>query len=243
MPGWLAPLIAAPFIGSFLGVLIRRIPTGRPFATGRSECESCGHPLGVRDLVPILSFLALRGRCRSCGAAIAPMHLAVEVAALAIAAVCAATQSDPADIWAGCVLGWTLLALGWIDAVHLRLPDVLTLPLIVAGLAATVLLDPDALADHAAAAVLGYLAFRTIGAIYRRLRHREGLGQGDAKLLAAAGAWVGLLRLPDVVLGGAVMGIAFALVGAVRRGRMQADVPIPFGPCLAVAIWLVWLVL
>jgi leader peptidase (prepilin peptidase)/N-methyltransferase len=197
----------------------------------------------MRDLVPIASFLALRGRCRSCGAAIAPMHLAVEAAALAIAAVCVTTQSDPADIWAGCVLGWTLLALGWIDAVHLRLPDALTLPLTVAGLAATALLDPDALADHAAAAILGYAAFRTIAEVYRRLRHREGLGQGDAKLLAAAGAWVGLLRLPDVVLGGAVLGIAFALLGAVRRGRMQADAAIPFGPCLAVATWLVWLVL
>ena len=80
---WLPPLLLAPFIGSFAGVLVRRLPAAEPVTAGRSRCESCGRQLTPLELVPIASFLALRGRCRTCGARIRPMHLAIELAALA----------------------------------------------------------------------------------------------------------------------------------------------------------------
>ena len=247
LPGWLPPpsitaILLAPFMGSFLGVLVRRLPDGRPVALGRSACESCGHVLGARDLVPFASYLWLRGRCRFCAAPIAPAHFAIEAASLAIAIVAALVDGpDETRVWAGCALGWTLLALAWIDWTHMRLPDALTLPLVPVGLAATWVLDPDAIADHAAAAALGYLAFRLIAAAYRWRRKREGLGQGDAKLLAAAGAWVGLSGLPDVMLGGAIIGLAVAGARWLRGERVGADTALPFGPCLAAATWLVWL--
>jgi len=240
-PAWLPPLILAPFVGSFLGVLIRGLPAGRPVAVRRSACENCGYALRPAELFPVISFVLQRGRCRRCGAPIAPMHLAVELAAIGVACWAGAVLPDATTLWFGCVLGWTLLALGWIDWEHMILPDVLTLPLVLIGLAATWTLEPESLADHAGAAVLGYLAFRALATGYRRLRGRDGLGQGDAKLLAAAGAWAGLAALPLIVVGGSVMGLCAALVIRLRGERIGPATALPFGPALAFALWVVWL--
>jgi leader peptidase (prepilin peptidase)/N-methyltransferase len=169
------------------------------------------------------------------------MHLAVELAALGIAVWAAWVVTDVTTVWIGCALGWTLLALGWIDWRHMILPDVLTLPLVLMGLAATWILAPDSLVDHAAAALAGYLVFRALEIGYRRLRGRDGLGQGDAKLLAAAGAWVGVAGLPFVILGGAVAGLCVALVWRLRGEQVGAATALPFGTCLALALWTVWL--
>ena len=234
----LLPLLLSPFVGSFLGVVIRRLPLGRPIAAARSECESCGRALWARDLVPLVSFVMLRGRCRFCRAGIARFHLWIELAAVAVAG--GAVWGRPgmeAAVWADCVLGWWLLVLAWIDWDHLRLPDVLTLPLVVVGLLVTLALEPDVVGDHAVAAALAYLAFRGIAWGYRALRGREGLGQGDAKLLAASGAWVGLAGLPGVVLGATVFALAVTLGGRVLGRHAGGEVPIPFGPYLALATW------
>jgi leader peptidase (prepilin peptidase)/N-methyltransferase len=238
---WLPPVILAPFIGSFLGVLIRRLPAGQPVVAARSRCESCRQALRPVEMLPILSFAWQRGRCRRCGAPVAPMHLLVELAALGVAGWAASVLPDAPTLWFGCALGWTLLALGWIDGEHMILPDVLTLPLAAMGLVATWCVEPDALVDHALAASLGYLAFRALALGYRRLRGREGLGHGDAKLLAAAGAWAGLAALPIIVVGAAALGIGLALVLRLRGAPVGAATALPFGAALALAIWLVWL--
>jgi leader peptidase (prepilin peptidase) / N-methyltransferase len=238
-PVW-SLLVAAPFIGSFLGVVIRRLPEGRPLAGGRSICEHCGAALAPRDLVPLFSWVALRGRCRRCGAVLGWFYPAVELAALAVAAIAVAADGAPL-VWLDCLFGWWLLTLAWIDLRCWLLPDVLTLPLIVAGLAEAAFLDPADLADRTAAAASGYLALWVIAAVYRRLRGREGLGLGDAKLLAAAGAWVGLGALPQVVLLAALVALAAALVMALAGARLQASTALPFGPFLALAAWAIWL--
>jgi len=235
------PVIFAPFIGSFLGVLIRRLPRGQPIVLARSACVSCGRGLAVRDLVPVLSFLLLRGRCRTCHAPIGVFHLAIELTAVAVALWAALTLAEPDWVWASCVLGWTLLALGWIDVEHMMLPDVLTLPLLLAGLGATLLLDPGDALDHALGAVVGYLAFRAIAAGYRAWRGHDGLGGGDAKLLAAAGAWLGWQALPWVVLEASLAGIAAALVAHLLGRRISRTTALPFGSFIAAAVWLVWL--
>ncbi len=237
LPDWLPPLLCAPFIGSFVGVLVDRVPRGEDFAWGRSACRSCGHVLGVADLVPVLSYVALRGRCRHCGAPIGVMHVWVELAAVAVAASAAAGGAGGALLWESCGLGWALLALGWIDALCQRLPDFLTLPLVLAGLGEALWLEPDALLSRLLGAVLGYCGFRVLAYCYLRLRAREGLGQGDAKLLAAGGAWVGLAALPELLLVAAMAGLVFAL----RKGRVEPDIRVAFGPFLAAGIWLLWL--
>lgn len=236
---WVWPVAVAPFIGSFLGVLIRRLPLGQPVVLSRSACEQCGATIALRDLVPLASHVALGGRCRRCRGRIAAQHWQVELAAVAVAACAAAADMQAGRLWVDCGFGWALLALAWIDWDGLILPDVLTLPLIPAGLAATLWLDPADATDHAVAAAAGYAAFRGLGWLYARLRGREGLGQGDAKLLAALGAWTGLDGLPSVLLVAALAGLGLAGLLRLRGQAVASTTAIPFGPCLALAGWIV----
>jgi leader peptidase (prepilin peptidase)/N-methyltransferase len=234
-------LVAAPFVGSFLGVIVRRLPEGRPVAWARSRCERCGAPLRVRDLVPLLSWLAAKGHCRSCGHPLGWFYPAIELAALAVALVAVAVDRE-GQPWLDCLLGWWLLALGWIDAREWLLPDVLTLPLVLAGLATAAAFAPEQLTDRALGGASGYLSLRVIALLYRTWRGREGLGQGDAKLLAASGAWIGASALAQVVLGAAVAALVAAgclRLAGVRLGPRSA---LPFGPFLALATWLVWFI-
>jgi leader peptidase (prepilin peptidase) / N-methyltransferase len=236
---WL-PLVLAPFIGSFLGVLIKRLPEGRPVIWGRSACQHCGAPLEPRDLVPLVGWLVSRGRCRRCGHPLGWFYPGIEGAAFAIAAIAVAVDGAP-QAWLDCLLGWPLLALAWIDIRDGLLPDVLVLPLLVAGLLVTAALDPEDLTDRAAAALLGYVALRLVAELYRRVRHREGLGQGDAKLLAAGGAWLGTVALPQIVVIGALAALAIAAAVRVAGAEVRAHSALPFGPFLAAAIWALWL--
>lgn len=244
MPGTALPLgylllLAAPAIGSWLGVLIRRWPKGAPMVLGRSACEHCGRQLGTADLIPLLSFAWLRGRCRYCGSAIGWFHPGVEIAAFAVAALAVVADGSGWTLVAHTALGWALLCAVWIDAETLLLPDAITLPLVLAGLAFTSLQNPDALYDHAAAAALGYIGFRLLDELYALVRHRHGLGEGDAKLLAGAGAWLGLAALPSVILAAGLAGLLGALL-LIRHGRSSAA-PLPFGPALALGFFAICL--
>jgi len=233
-------VVASPVIGSFLGVLIRRLPEGLPFARGRSRCEACRTALRARDLVPILSWLAAGGRCRYCGQPTGWFYPGVELAALGIAF--AAVLIDGGQrAWLDCLLGWWLLTLGWTDLRSWLLPDVLTLPLIIAGLAAAFVFDPDQLTQRALGAALGYLSLAAMAALYRALRGREGLGGGDAKLLAASGAWLGAAALPQVVLFAALLALAIAAFLRLTGKRLGRHSAMPFGPFLALATWGLWL--
>lgn len=238
--GWI-PLAAGPAVGSFLGVLIRRLPAGRPVAAARSACDACGAALGPAELIPLASYLALRGQCRHCGAPISAFHPAIEIAATLVPLSAWAAGGTGPLLWAGCVLGWTLLALAWIDVETWRLPDALTLPLVLAGLGEALWLEREAVADRALAAALAWLAFRAVSLTYRRLRGREGLGEGDAKLFAAGGAWLGTAALPAVLLGAALAGLGVAAVARLRGAAMDGGWRLPFGPCLSAAVWGVWL--
>lgn len=237
--GW-GVLLCAPFVGSFLGVVVRRLPEGRPIAWVRSRCECCGTALRVRDLVPLYSWLAAGGRCRYCGHPLGWFYPGIELSALAVAL--AALAADGGEkTWLDCFFGWWLLALGWIDMRRWLLPDALTLPLVIAGLAAAAAFDPEQLTARALGAALGYLSLRLVALLYRALRGRDGLGHGDAKLLAASGAWVGAMALPQVVLGAAVSALAAAACLRLAGVRLGAHSALPFGPFLALATWLIWL--
>jgi leader peptidase (prepilin peptidase)/N-methyltransferase len=233
-------LVVAPFVGSFLGVVIHRVPENRPIVWARSACTACGAKLTACDLVPLFSWLLARGRCRHCGHALGWFYPAIELAALAVAVIAIAVDGSE-RAWLDCLFGWWLLALAWIDLRHLRLPDVLTLPLLVVGLIAAAAFDPEGLADRAAAAALGYVALRAVAEVYRRLRRREGLGQGDAKLFAAAGAWLGIAALPQVILLAALAALIGAAGLSLAGTRLRAHTALPFGPFLALASWSIWL--
>jgi leader peptidase (prepilin peptidase)/N-methyltransferase len=236
-------ILVSPVIGSFLGVVIARC--GKGSIHGRSCCDSCGHQLGVLDLVPVLSWIALKRRCRFCGAKLSLYYPLVELSAI-VPVAWAATVQQGLLLMVSAVLGWLLLALAWIDWRTQRLPDRLTLPLAILGLVAAVMYDDNALVDHVLGAVAGYGVFGLVTAVYRRFRGREGLGLGDAKLLGGLGAWLAWESLPSVIFLGAVMALASAMIARLflrvdERRPSGFQHQIAFGPALAMAGWIVWL--
>ena len=146
------------------------------------------------------------------------------------------------SLWATCALGCALLALSIIDVRTYRLPDLLTLPVLAGGLSVAAVAQPEALPAHLLGAAAGYAALAGIGWLYRAARGRDGLGRGDAKLLAAGGAWLSWQALPMVVLIAAALALLVTVLSQLARaGSLSAEMRVPFGPYLAAAIWLVWI--
>lgn len=228
--------------GSFLATILLRWPAGRSALAGRSRCDGCSRPLGAAELVPIVSYLTLKGRCRTCGAAIASSHLTVEIAAGLIGAV--ALLAHPGPLGAvSALLGWWLLLLAALDAQHYWLPDRLTLPLLPAGLLAAWAGYGPPLGSRLIGAAAGFLTLCSIAFLYRRLRGREGLGGGDPKLFAALGAWLGWPQLPFVLLGAGLLGLAAVAMRRLRGERIAATDRLPLGTLLALAAWPIWLLI
>jgi len=254
-----AALIAAMaglLIGSFLNVVIHRLPKmlerqwqndaaavrGEPLALPdrydlilpRSHCPACGQTLRLRDLVPVASWLALRGRCAACQAPISARYPMVELATAALFALCIIRFGAAPAALAAMLLAAVLLAAALIDLDTQLLPDALTLPLVWAGLAVNLggLFVPI---EHAVlGAMAGYASLWSIHHAFRLVTGREGMGYGDFKLLAAIGAWLGWQPLAAVVLMACVAGAGFAIAGGVA-GLRDARAPIAFGPWLAAA--------
>ena len=234
-------IAVAPFVGSFLGVLVLRLPQERPVGWGRSVCDHCGHRLAARDLVPLASYLLLSGRCRYCRASIGWFAPAMELGAVAVAAWAAAVGTSGWLLVASCILGWMLLVLAVIDwRTHLLL-DVLTLPLLGLGLAVAYTIDPGSWPNSLIGAAAGFAGMAMLAFVYAQLRGREGLGLGDAKLLAAIGAWVSWQGLATVLLWGSMLGLLYALMRAAIGGGLRLSDRLPFGTFLAAGGWIVWL--
>jgi len=200
----------------------------------RSQCPICRVPVALKDNVPVLSWLVLRGRCRHCAARIALRYPLVEAAGAVLLLTAFACWG-----YSGTALGYyalllTLLALALIDFDTLLLPDQLTLPLLWTGLAAAIWLDGGpSLAEAVIGGAAGYLVLWAFYWGHRLVTGREGMGRGDFKLLAALGAWLGWQGILPVVLVASVLGVAFALVAILRRAATRAT-PIPFGTFLCV---------
>ncbi len=237
---WAAGLVLGAIAGSFLATILIRWPQGRSALGGRSRCDACDAPLGARDLVPLVSHLALRGRCRRCGARIDRRHLGIELVAALIGVTALAAHPLPLAA-ATALLGWWLLLIAAIDLEHQWLPDRLTLPLIALGLAAAYAGLGPPLAERAVGAAAGWAALVLIGYFYERLRGREGLGGGDPKLLAAIGAWVGTTQLPFILLGAGLAGLAAVLTMRLRGEEVTGATRLPLGSLMALAAWPVWL--
>ena len=231
-------IVIAPFIGSFLGVVVLRLPKGRSIVTPRSACPECGTRLSAGDLIPLLSWLMRRRHCRHCGKVISAFYPAIEIGATAVALwawVVAAGWSVPLIATAG----WILLTLAVIDHRDGILPNGLVASLFVVGLAAMPWSAPGTPLDHALGAVAGFAVMAAIAVIYKRLRGIDGLGWGDVKFMAAAGLWVGWQGVWSVLLIASASALLVVLASALRGARLTGKTPLAFGPYLCLATWLV----
>lgn len=236
----LATFLAAPFVGSFLGVLVVRLPARRPVIWARSECDACGNALQVRDLLPLTSWVGLRGRCRYCGARIPALYPILELAAAGIV-TWAAFTTPASSLFPTVILGWLLMSLALTDWYTRTLPNPLTFGLATAGLLSSGWHTQELPTDQIIGGMSGVLFFAAIAFAYRTVRRRDGLGWGDVKLIGAIGAWVGWQGLPSVVLYASGVGLAYAAWRQIRDQTSPSDLRLPFGTFLAIAAWVVWL--
>lgn len=239
--GWMALAFAlGPAFGSFIGLVSLRLPVGRPIGADRSACEGCGRRLGILDLVPIASFVALGGSCRSCKAPIARRYLALEVTCALLPVWAGLVHPGPMAL-AGAVLAWQLVLLCLLDAEHLWLPRAATLPLVASGVVVSTIDGAEAATHSLIGAAVGYASLAVIAAAYRRLRGRDGLGGGDAYMLAGSGAWVGWIGIPTTLLWASLAGLSLVVAGLAVGRPIRADQRLPFGVFLAAGTWLTWL--
>ncbi|WP_230483005.1 prepilin peptidase [Sphingomonas sp. Leaf21] len=233
--------LAGALAGSFVAALVLRWLDDRSVLRGRSACDGCGKTLRVWELVPIVSALALRGRCARCGARIDPVHRRIELLG-ALVGLSAGWVAGP-EGWTGALFGWTLLALGALDALALWLPDRLTAWLAVSGLATGALGFAPLLGDRIVGGMAGFGLLWAIATGYRHIRGREGMGGGDPKLFGAIGLWLGWPMLPGVLLAACVVGLGYVLVRRMSGGRVAADDMVPLGLLLAVAAYPCWVLM
>ncbi len=242
-------------VGSFLNVVIHRLPKmmerewhqncqelqGQEIApapkynivTPRSACPKCGHAISVLENIPVLSYLALRGKCRQCKTPISVRYPLVE----ALTGVLIGLISWKFGYSGLTVMAWiftfALIALTFIDFDTQLLPDDITLPLLWLGLLFNLNTGFTDIKSAMIGAMAGYLILWSIYWLFKLVTGKEGMGYGDFKLLAAIGAWFGWQLLPAVILLSSVLGaaIGIALIVFTQRGR---ETPMPFGPFLAI---------
>jgi leader peptidase (prepilin peptidase) / N-methyltransferase len=258
---WIAGVLGLA-VGSFLNVVIHRLPRmlqtewkaqcaeleGRQVEpaprynlwTPASQCPSCGTSLRVAHNIPVISYLALRGSCAFCASPISARYPVVEASTALLFAWVAAHFGWSAAGVGALVLTAFLLALAAIDADTTLLPDDLTLPLIWIGLLINLRPTYAPLPQAVIGAVAGYLSLWSVYWVFKLATGKEGMGYGDFKLLAALGAWLGWKMLLPIILMASLVGavVGIALIVLARRGR---EIPIPFGPYLAAAGFIVLL--
>ena len=214
-------------IGSFLNVVIWRLPRGESLASPGSHCPACGAPVRAFDNVPVVSWILLRGRCRNCGAPISPRYPAVElITAVVFAAVVAARGFDD-GLWLELPFAACLIALAGIDLDHKLLPNRIVYPMAIYGLVATAIVATGDFPEHLIAGT-GAFAFLLIAV----LAYPSGMGMGDVKLGGAMGLYLGASVIP-ALLTAFLTGTIFGLAVIAREGVQARKKAVPFGVFLA----------
>ncbi|OGA20620.1 MAG: methyltransferase [Betaproteobacteria bacterium RIFCSPLOWO2_02_FULL_67_26] len=243
-------------VGSFLNVVIHRLPKmmeqqwraesaelagAEPppaaqynLVVPRSACPKCGHRIAALENIPIASYIALGGKCSQCKAPISARYPVVEALAGGLAGYAAWRYGPGAAMLGALIFAWAMIALAFIDLDTFYLPDGITLPLLWAGLLFNLGAVFTDLRSAVIGAAAGYLALWSVYWAYKLATGKEGMGYGDFKLLAAIGAWLGWKVLPLVILLSSFVGAAVG-IGLIVFARHGRNVPIPFGPYLAVA--------
>jgi leader peptidase (prepilin peptidase)/N-methyltransferase len=223
-------LLVGAVVGSFLNVVIARVPAGQSVVHPRSRCPRCGAAIAWYDNVPVVSWILLRARCRACGASISIRYPLVEVLGAAAAGLAVARHGLAPAAGAELAFAAALVALAFIDLDTWLLPHAITWPLIAAGVLAGAAgwAPAGAVSSSLAGAGAGFAAFALIAVVGARIFRKEALGWGDVWLLAGIGAWLGIRALVPVVLlsslQGSVFGIALILLGRAQPGPTATNV-------------------
>lgn len=250
-------------IGSFLNVVIYRLPLmlerqwheqcaelqhpdGKPapaisepfnLAVPRSRCPQCGHQIRAIENIPIISYLVLRGRCAKCKVHISMRYPIIEAVTAVLSGFVAWHFGVGWEAACALILTWSLIPLTMIDFDHQLLPDVITLPFLWVGLAASLFTTFTYPGAAIIGALAGYLSLWSIYWAFKLLTGKEGMGYGDFKLLAMLGAWLGWQALPVIILLSAAVGAMVGISMILFLGR-DRQLPIPYGPYLAAAGWI-----
>jgi leader peptidase (prepilin peptidase)/N-methyltransferase len=250
------------FIGSFLNVVIYRLPVMMQrswrqqcqelleqdiesherfnLAVPASRCPSCGHQIRALENIPVISFLLQKGRCKHCQEKISARYPAIELLTTIISTIVAWQLGFGWPLAFALLLSWALIALTFIDFDHQLLPDDITLPLLWLGLLLSIFNLFTDMQSSIIGAVAGYLTLWSVYQLFKLTTGKEGMGYGDFKLLAVFGAWFGWQSLPMVILLSSLVGAVIGISLILFRGR-DRQLPIPFGPYLAAAGWIAML--
>jgi leader peptidase (prepilin peptidase) / N-methyltransferase len=251
------------FIGSFLNVVILRLPVimhnswekqclefqgenptsqTEPFnlIVPRSRCPKCGHQIGAFENIPVISYLLQRGRCKHCNAPISSRYPAIELLTALLTGFVAWKCGFSLYALFAILLTWALISLSFIDIDHQLLPDDITLPFLWIGLGLSMFGIFTDMQSAIIGAMAGYLSLWIIYQLFKIITGKEGMGYGDFKLLALFGAWLGWSKLPLIVMLSSLVGAIIGIIMIVSMGR-DRQIPIPFGPYLAIAGWIAML--
>ncbi|MFV2057465.1 MAG: A24 family peptidase [Thiohalomonadales bacterium] len=259
--------IVGALVGSFLNVVIYRLPvmmrrdwheqceelvnptadpdsapSGTPAPTfnlmvPRSRCPKCEHLITARENIPIISFLLQGGKCAHCKTSISKRYPIVEALTALISLFVASYFGVSWQTLMVLILSWGLIALSLIDFDHQLLPDSITLPMMWLGIIIAIFGLFTDLQSSVIGAIAGYLTLWSVYWAFKLITGKEGMGYGDFKLLAVFGAWLGWQALPIIVLLSSLVGAIIGISLIVFRGR-DRNIPIPFGPYIAIAGWI-----
>jgi len=256
--------VIGSLLGSFLNVVIHRVPLMLErqwktdcqelleqntnsssqekynLCTPRSHCPSCNHQVKAIENVPIISYLFLRGKCSNCGIKISLQYPLVELFTAILTTFVVWKFGISLQSLGAVALTWYLIALSGIDIKTQLLPDNMTLPLLWLGIILNIFSTYTDLTSSILGAIFGYLALWLVFHLFKLVTGKEGMGYGDFKLLAALGAWLGWQSLPLIILLSSAVGAIIGLT-MIATKLQERSAPIPFGPYLAVAGWIVML--
>ena len=254
------------FVGSFLNVVIHRLPimmengwrrecqefvaqdSGQPapeteeqapfnLMVPRSRCPSCDTQITAKQNIPVISYLMLKGKCANCGAKISVQYPVIEIVTMLLSVMVAVKFDVSWQTFFGILLTWALISLTMIDFKHTLLPDDITLPMLWLGLLISLVPVFVSPSEAIVGAAVGYLSLWSVYHLFKLVTGKEGMGYGDFKLLGLLGAWFGWTSIPMIILLSSVVGAVVGITLIAVRGR-DRNIPIPFGPYLAAAGWL-----